>query len=146
MPVGVTSFLEFETDIVQQDVPLIIGLDLHRRHGCSSDEYHNTFTHLPSNTTIRVKFKKGHLYVGWPTAEVMFTRMELKKLHERFGHSTSGNLINLLKRAWLKNCDAEIRGRFPPSFPDVRLSRRLDQSHWCTNNLCQQMKSCSTMR
>ena len=114
MPLGVTSVLEFETDIVLQDVPLMFGLDQHRRHGCNSDENHNTFTHHPSNTTIPLKFKKGHLYVEWPTAEVVFTRMELKKLHERFGHPTSMDIINLLERARPKNCDTETQREHSP--------------------------------
>ena len=91
MPPGVASFLEFETGIVQQvadqdqtskvhleDVPLMFSVDRHRRHGFRSDEYQNTFNHHLMNTTIPVKFKKGHLYVEWPTAEVLFARMDLR--------------------------------------------------------------------
>lgn len=84
MPLAKHFFLDFETEVVNQDVPLMFGLDQHRLHGCSSDEYHNSFTHHPSGITIPVKFKRGHLYVEWPVSEVMFTKAELKKLHDRF--------------------------------------------------------------
>lgn len=107
MPLGDSMFLDFETDVVEQDVPLMFGLDQHHKHGCSSDEYHNTFTHHPTGTTIPVKFKQGHLFVEWPTHEVLFTKTELKKLHERFGHPTAQALIDLLKRARPEDCDAE---------------------------------------
>ena len=58
MPLGNEHFIDFETDIVQQDIPLMFGLDQHKKHSCSSDEYHNTFTHHPSATTVPVVVEK----------------------------------------------------------------------------------------
>lgn len=100
MPLGTSHFIDFETDVVAQDVPLMFGLDQHRKHHCSSDEYHNTFTHHPSGVSVPLVYKKVHLYVEWPVSQVLFTRSELRKLHERFGHPTSKALIalSLLKR------------------------------------------------
>ena len=109
MPLSPTFFLNFETDIIAQDVPLMFGLDQHRKHGCSSDEYQNSFTHHPSNTTIPVNYKKGHLYIEWPVYESLFTKAELKKVHDRFGHPTSKSLMNLLKRARPEECNAKTR-------------------------------------
>ena len=99
MSLGSPFFLDFETDIIAQGVPLMFVLGQHREYGCSSDEYQNSFTHHPSNTTIPVKFKKGHIYIEWPVNEALFTTAELKNVHDRFGHPTSKSLMNLLKRA-----------------------------------------------
>ena len=84
-------------------------LDQHRKHGCSSDEYQNSFTHHPSNTTIPVKSKKRHLYIEWPVYEALFTKAELKKVHDRFGHPTLKSLMNLLKRARPEESNAKTR-------------------------------------
>lgn len=62
MPIG-ENLLDFRTDIVQHDIPLMFGLDQHKVHGCSSDEYKNTFTHHPTATTIPVSYKRGHLWI-----------------------------------------------------------------------------------
>ena len=109
MPLGSSFFLDFETDIISQDVSLMFGLDQHRKHGCSSDEYQNSFTHHPSNTTILLKFKKGHVYIEWPVYEALFTKAELKKVHDRFGHPTSKSLMNLLKSVRPEGSNADTR-------------------------------------
>ena len=109
MPLGHDRYLDFETDVVKQDIPLMFGLDQHKEHGSSSDEYHNTFTHHPSGTTIPVTYKMGHMFIEWPVSEVLFSKSDLKKLHDRFGHPTSQALINLLQRTRPEDCDEETK-------------------------------------
>ena len=99
MPLGKNTFIDFETDIVQQDIPIMFGLDQHKKHSCSSDEFHNTFTHHPSSTTVPVVVKNGHMFVQWNQSEVLFTRKQLSQLHDRFGHPSARSLMNVLKRA-----------------------------------------------
>ena len=99
MPLTRHHYLSFEVYLINQDVPFIFGLDLHYKHQCSSDELKRTFTHHPSRTTVPVAYKDGHLYVEWPTHEVMFSKKELLKLHERFSHPASEALVNLIRRA-----------------------------------------------
>ena len=56
-----------------------------------------------------MNYKKGHLYIEWPVYESLFTKAELKKVHDRFGHPTSKSLMNLLKRARPEECNAKTR-------------------------------------
>lgn len=107
MPLGSSHFIDFETEIVAQDVPVIFGLDQRHKHGCSSDDYDHTFTPHLSRTTIPVKYKKLHLYVEWPISEVLYKTFELEKLHELFGHPNSRFLINLLNKAQKLDCTKE---------------------------------------
>jgi len=87
----------------------MFGLDKHHEHRCSYNEFENTFTHHLSRTTIPVAFKKGHLYVEWSSSQVLFTKSELIKLHDRFSHPAVDSLMNLLKRASPENVSPETR-------------------------------------
>jgi len=45
MPLGNQHMISFEVDLVDQDIPLIFGLEQHMAHSCSTNEYFKTFTH-----------------------------------------------------------------------------------------------------
>ena len=44
MPIGPTLTLEFNVELVDQDVPIMFGLEHHKLHKCSTDEVEDTFT------------------------------------------------------------------------------------------------------
>lgn len=105
MPIGDHCMIPFEVELVDQDIPLIFGLEQHIKNECSSNEFYRTFTHHPSDTTVPVHFQEeshgsgGHLYIRWNHSTVLYTKPELKKLHLQFGHPSNDALLNLLKRA-----------------------------------------------
>ena len=99
MPLSSSFFMTFEVDVIEQDVPLIFGFDLHHRHNCRSNEVSHTFTRHLFGITVPVVYKRGHLYIEWPCTEVLLSLPELKHLHERFSHPTTTALMNLLRRA-----------------------------------------------
>ena len=109
MPLTPDLFLEFEVNLIDQDVPLMFGLDKHLRYKCSTNEYNMTFTHHPSGVTIPLHLKKGHLYIEWPNTEVLFTRSELKQMHKNFSHPSNNALINVLKRARPSDVNSETK-------------------------------------
>lgn len=112
MPLGLHIYIDFETDIVAQYIPLMFGLDQHKKRQCSSDEFFSTITHHPSKNTMPVTFKKGHIFVEWPQTEVLFTRRELKTLHDRFGHPSSKALLNVLELARSNDFEQETKALF----------------------------------
>lgn len=63
-------YLDLNIEMVNQDIPLIFGLDQQKLNFCSSNKSQNTFTHHPSRTTIPHKYKRDHLWVVWPVMEV----------------------------------------------------------------------------
>ena len=56
-----------------------------------------TFAYHPSGVTIPLHLENGHLYVEWQNTELLFTRSELKQVHENSSHPSSNALINALK-------------------------------------------------
>lgn len=109
MPLQHHGFIEFDIDIIDKEVPLLFGLDQHLKHSCSSNEVFRTFTHHILKITVPLNYKNGHLYLEWPSSNVLFTRLELKKLHNRFAHPSVTALINLLKRSGLDEMPSETR-------------------------------------
>ena len=78
--------LTFEVDLIDQDVPLIFGLDQHFIYNCSSIGYDRTFTDHPSGTTIPIVFQTqnnatgGHFCIKWNITSVLYTNRN-RKLH-----------------------------------------------------------------
>ena len=106
IPLGVLLTIEFSVDLKENDVLIIFGLEHHRSLNRSSNEVDKTFTHHHSQTTVPVIFREdspsqgGHLYLNWAINDVLYTKSELKKLHQSFGHPSSKSLIKLLQKAF----------------------------------------------
>ena len=73
-----------------------------------------------SNPAMSVKlvYRKGHLYLELPSSIILFTRSDLSLLHKRFAHPTSTKLAELLKRPRPDKCTSQIK-----KMPDDVLSR-----------------------
>ena len=107
IPISTYLIIYFQVELIDQDIPLIFGLEQHRFHKCSTNENDLTFTHHPSNTTTKIEFLSeskedpniGHLWLKWNFCNVLYSKIELKKLHKQFGHPSNNALIQLLRRA-----------------------------------------------
>ena len=87
-------------DVVNSDVPLLIGLDLLDKYGI----FINTITnrlHCPQlQLQTPLVRKNGHVYLEWPKHQrVFFTIPELLRLHRGFSHPATDKLFNLLRMA-----------------------------------------------
>ena len=77
LPIGPTLTLDFNAELVDQDVPIKFGLENHKYHRCSTDKVEDTFTHRPMNTTVPLTFREdapgqgGLLFFQWPISEVL---------------------------------------------------------------------------
>ena len=56
LPIRSSLALTFDAGIVDHEVPILFGLELHKRFKCSSNEVEYTFTHHPTSTSIPVIF------------------------------------------------------------------------------------------
>ena len=87
IPLEAFFTIEFSVDLIENDVPIIFGLEHHRRLKSSSNEVYATFTQHPSKTTVPVIFREdspgqgGYLFLIWAINDVLYTNLELKKLH-----------------------------------------------------------------
>lgn len=109
-----------EMDVVNADIPALLGLDVLDREALMADTVANRLTkrclaqnegscfyfddwHVPL-----LRSKSGHVYVAMEcSASVMFTRSQLSKLHKQFFHPSAEKLFNLLKKARPEESTAE---------------------------------------
>lgn len=111
-PPGVKPiFVDF--DIVQADIPPLLGMDVLDREELVADTVFNRLARRSVSTqedgaTVYVdewfislvRSKSGHVYVPFNYASRnYFTRTQLEKLHQQFFHPSATRLFNLLKRA-----------------------------------------------
>lgn len=99
MPSDQNSFISLSIDVVDADIPLLIGLDVLDKANIYVDNVHNRLVHGSGKWFLPLERKRGHLFLPWTTASILFTRKELQKLHEHFFHPSAEKLYNLVKRA-----------------------------------------------
>ena len=86
-------------DVVENDVPLLLGMDTFDRYRLSPDVIDNVIVHKPTGRKFQCVRKRNHLFYEWPVCgnnelaemakdapNVLFTEGELKKLHKHFFH------------------------------------------------------------
>ncbi len=94
------NYLEYSTDVIDLDVPILFGLDMMKKVGWYVNEVTNEFcSHANPELKAPLVFKRVHLYLEWAQSVVLYTRVELGKLHRRFAHPSAEKLFNLLRRA-----------------------------------------------
>lgn len=91
-------YLNFWIDVVDADVPLLIGLELLDKHELVVDNVDNLLVSKLGGWTIPIFRTHGHLFIKWDAKEVMYTWTELERLHLHFFHPSAQKLLNLLKR------------------------------------------------
>ncbi len=94
------NFIEYSTDVVNFDIPILLGLDVMKQLRWYVNEATNEFcSNEDKSCTIPLRPKQGHLYSQRPNSIVLFTRQEPVKLHSRFAHPSTDKLTNVLRRA-----------------------------------------------
>eukprot|EP00171_Calliarthron_tuberculosum_P023868 IDg23868t1 len=104
------NYLEYETDVVDVDIPILFGLDKMKELKWHINEVSNEFcSYNNPDLKVKLEFKLGHLYLNWPSRVVLFSKSELLKIHRRFAHPSAEKLSNLLKRAKPEMFDKSTR-------------------------------------
>lgn len=101
--------ISLEVDVVQPDVPLLLGLDVLDREQLVPDNVENLLESRLYGWAIPIIRSFGHMYITLDVDKIMFTRTELYKLHRHFHHPSTGKLMALLKRSKLKDVDNNTR-------------------------------------
>jgi len=103
--------LECNVDVVNADIPFLIGLDFSDKHKIVADNVDNILRSKIYGWEMPIRRIHGHLLLTWDIKTILFTGTELEKLHKQFFHPSSGKLYNLLKRAFPNDCPPSIRSR-----------------------------------
>lgn len=98
IPIPGHMFIQVHVDVVEPNVPLLIGLDALDKHSLYINNVRNLLLSEKFRWGIPLQHKNGHLYLQWG-AEVLFTIGELKKMHNGFFHPSTEKLFNLIRRA-----------------------------------------------
>ena len=110
-PKGKYMFVDF--DIVNADVPMLIGLDVLDNEKMYANNVTNELVNVKNDWVMNLTRKFGHLFLQWynPSKRLgtYFTKAELTKLHRHFHHPSSSKLLALIKRS--KLCDADSKTR-----------------------------------
>lgn len=78
------SFIRHCFDVVQAQIPMLIGLDLLEKPGCYANNISNKLKCPSQSWTKPITRKFGHLYICWSNKEVLLTKNELVKMHKHF--------------------------------------------------------------
>lgn len=92
------AYLSFQADVVDADIPLLLGIDVLDAEGMVADNVENVLEHRKHNWRLPITRRGKHMYVIWNISQVMYTRSQLKKMHMHFFHPSEKKLFNLLKR------------------------------------------------
>lgn len=98
VPYAEGRHMHMELDVVDIDIPLLIGLDMLDKFKLVVDNVDNILRCKEPRWSVTIVRKFGHLYYEWPY-EVMYTIPELKKIHRHFYHPQPQRLFNVLKQA-----------------------------------------------
>ncbi len=94
------NYLEYETYVVNLDLPILFGLDKMKKHKWYVNEVTNELCNYDQpDMKMQLTFKKGHLYLEWNTKYAFFSKSDLLKMNKRFAHPTAEKLAALLRRA-----------------------------------------------
>lgn len=98
-PIKKHSHLDFHVEVVDLDIPLIIGLDILRSRKLLVDYVENTLIYCNEKIKRPITYKLGHVFVEWDQSEILFTREELSRLHLHFMHPSASKLFALISRS-----------------------------------------------
>jgi hypothetical protein len=102
------SFIPHRVEVVNVDVPLLLGMDFLNKHRVIVDVTRNVLIHRQSNASQPLARKHGHVYIEWDS-NILFTHGELVKLHKNFFHPTVNNLMDLFKCANIQDLPVDAR-------------------------------------
>ena len=102
------TFLTVWVDVIPEDIPFLIGLDILEKYSLQVLSVHNELECVKEGWRTPVKRKFGLIYWEWSNEiGIHFTRPQLEQLHRHLLHPSTRKLYNLLRRAKPKYLTAE---------------------------------------
>ena len=91
--------LDIDMDVINLDVPLLLGLRELRSHRLLVNYLDNTLQSKNLGWTSKLEDKYGHLYWDLLATESFYSKAEIERLHRHFFHPSAKNLHDLLNRS-----------------------------------------------
>ena len=98
VPISEDYFLPLKIEVVNIDIPFLLGLDSMTKYGMVLDIHARTLSSKLDGWEVPLIRKRGHFYYEWDF-RILFTEAELRKVHKHFFHPKPEKLYALMKRA-----------------------------------------------
>lgn len=109
IPLSGNRYLPVIADIVNADIPLLIGLDYLDREQILPDNIQNKLICETESWELPIIRRMGHMFVEWDIRTIFFTKVELFRMHRNFFHPSSQKLFNIHKRGFPEKITAEVK-------------------------------------
>lgn len=86
IPIKNSLYLPLIADVVDADIPLLIGLDYLDKENLLADNLSNKLNCEDKTWELPIKRIKGHVFVQWNLNTILFIKIELCKLHRQIHH------------------------------------------------------------
>jgi len=95
-----SGFSTIRTDIIPQDIPLLIGLDSLDKIKWNFLTVENSLQSVPEGWNIPLSRKLGHIYMTWKIQfKNFFSKAQLTRIHKHMFHPSSKKLYEFLNKA-----------------------------------------------
>lgn len=109
--------LSFAVDVVNIDVPLLLGLDILDRHRLQVLTLTNEIEHIPVGSGLYWRLPcvrhSGHIHLCFqpptPAQRILYTESQIRRLHRHLHHPSARKLFDLLRRADPENLPPDTR-------------------------------------
>lgn len=98
LPITKHHFAEIIVEVIEIDIPFLLGLDLLTRFKIVIDFDDKVMRSKIDGTSLPITRKMGHAYIDW-TPSILYTEQELRRIHRHFHHPLPDRLTSLIKRA-----------------------------------------------
>ena len=98
IPVGQNYFVSIIANVVDIDVPLLLGLDILKSYKLLIEVAGRLLISKDHGWELDLIRKLGHPYCVW-TTDVLYTTNELLRIHLHFFHAHPERIFSLMKRA-----------------------------------------------
>lgn len=98
IPIINDYFVDIMAQIVNVDVPLLLGLDVLERLKIVLYFNDYSMSSIAEDWTVPLIMKNGHAYVVW-CSKILYSEAELRKMHRHFYHPSTDKLYAVIKRA-----------------------------------------------
>jgi len=98
VPLGSTFIMRLTVDVVDLNVPFLLGLDVMDKYRLYVNTVSNHLVCVKEGVDLPVVRKYGHVYYDWDMA-TFYSFSELQRIHKHFFHVLPEHLYALMRRA-----------------------------------------------
>lgn len=107
IPVSNSHYIPREVDVIDIDVPFLLGLDVLMKYGMVIDTDKLRIRSNLEGWDIPLVRKRGHLFLEWEAC-FLFSSSDVLRVHRHFFHPKSTRLYDVIRRAEPENTSPSL--------------------------------------